>query len=533
VGRLTRLIPRLPEPAAATPGTRPRQGAFGAPILRPGPLRQGTSFRFLNRQGTVAEPPDWNAGEHAKLWLYNLHYFDWLREEAAPRRMAEDGEWIDKWIEHNPARYGVGWEPYPSSLRIVNWIVWFLTGGAATGSRLDSLATQVRHLARSVEYHLLGNHLLANAKALVFAGAFFEGAQADRWRLLGLNLLRRELPEQILADGAHFELSPMYHALILEDLLDLLGLGAVYPDALAQPSDALGLTDIAGRMARWLGAVVHPDGEIPFFNDATLGIAPSPTQLFAYAAMREIHVRPDTARCKVLQPSGYAVLRSAGLSVIFDCGRVGPDYLPGHAHADTLSFELSAARERVVVNSGTSTYAAGPDREWERSTRAHATVEIGGVSSAETWASFRVGRRPNVGAIEHGTAGDADWVECRHDGYAHLAGAPIHRRRVEGTTGSVRVTDWIEGAGRQRALGSLPIHPDMRVEAEKDGSYRITTRAGRAIDVIIAGPVHVDLVAGRFAPGFGIVIERPVIEWRWQGTLPVSVETHFRLLDAT
>ena len=35
-----------------------------------------------------------------------------------------------------------------------------------------SLATQVSHLFGSLEYHLLGNHLLENAKALIFAGCF-------------------------------------------------------------------------------------------------------------------------------------------------------------------------------------------------------------------------------------------------------------------------------------------------------------------------------------------------------------------------
>jgi hypothetical protein len=30
---------------------------------------------------------------------------------------------------------------------------------------------------------------------------------------------------------------------------------------------------------------------------------------------------------------------------------------------------------------------------------------------------------------------------------------------------------------------------------------------------------------GQFALGFGIVVPRPVIEWRWRGMLPLVVET--------
>ena len=76
---------------------------------------------------------------------------------------------------------------------------------------------------------LLGNHLFENAKALIFAGCFFEGAPADAWFECGAQVLGKELGEQILPDGGYFELSPMYHSIILEDILDLLSLQQAYP----------------------------------------------------------------------------------------------------------------------------------------------------------------------------------------------------------------------------------------------------------------------------------------------------------------
>ena len=46
--------------------------------------------------------------------------------------------------------------------------------------------------------------------------------------------------------------------------------------------------------------------------------------------------------------SGYiGTLDSCKL--IFDASPVGPDYIPGHAHADTLSFEFSIGKERVLL----------------------------------------------------------------------------------------------------------------------------------------------------------------------------------------
>jgi hypothetical protein len=38
---------------------------------------------------------------------------------------------------------------------------------------------QVRFLRKRLEVHLLGNHLFANAKALVFAGLYFSGDEAE------------------------------------------------------------------------------------------------------------------------------------------------------------------------------------------------------------------------------------------------------------------------------------------------------------------------------------------------------------------
>jgi hypothetical protein len=41
-----------------------------------------------------------------------------------------------------------------------------------------------------------------------------------------LQIVDSEIGEQILPDGGHFERSPMYHAMILEDCLDLLNICA-------------------------------------------------------------------------------------------------------------------------------------------------------------------------------------------------------------------------------------------------------------------------------------------------------------------
>lgn len=220
-----RLLTRLPGGAAdqsPAPPLRKRTGGWFMPVQRPRSLFENWRVTFLNEEGAISGAADWNDPAKPKLWLYNLHYFDGLAAPADDEHRALQRRLVARWIAENPAGHGNGWEPYPSSLRLVNWIKWSLSGEALDRAWLGSLAVQARWLARHIEWHLLGNHLLANAKALLFAGLFFDGPEAWRWFQQGLSIYEREIPRQILADGGHFELSPMYHAIILEDFLDVV-----------------------------------------------------------------------------------------------------------------------------------------------------------------------------------------------------------------------------------------------------------------------------------------------------------------------
>jgi uncharacterized heparinase superfamily protein len=189
----------------------------------------------------------WDDPALPKLWRYNLHYFDDLNAQDAALRNTLHVALMAQWVRENPPAGGSGWEPYPASLRIVNWIKWSLAGNALPAECVHSLAVQTRHLSRRLEFHLLGNHLFANAKALVFAGLFFAGGEAERWLSKGMAILEEQVPEQILADGGQFERSTMYHALALEDMLDLINLLRVAGRPVPQAWPG-----VAARMVAWL-----------------------------------------------------------------------------------------------------------------------------------------------------------------------------------------------------------------------------------------------------------------------------------------
>src|SRR5690606_6965016 len=102
-----------------------------------------TRFRLLNREEDLAIV-GWDDPQLAKLWRYNQHYFDDVIAEGWREREVWHQELIGRWIDDNPPGQGSGWEPYPTSLRIVNWIKWALARGALPTNTRMSLTVQVR-----------------------------------------------------------------------------------------------------------------------------------------------------------------------------------------------------------------------------------------------------------------------------------------------------------------------------------------------------------------------------------------------------
>ena len=468
-------------------------------------------FHFLNETRSMGEMSGWDDPAVSKLWRYNLHYFDDLNANAAADRASWHCALLDLWMsEVKPGPHSSGWEPYPTSLRIVNWIRWYLAGNELSESASQSLAVQARWLSRRLEHHLLGNHVWANAKGLVFAGVAFEGPESSRWLDRGLALVDREIGEQILADGGHFELSPMYHAIILNDLLELIALDLAMPNALPKGA-VLRWRGIVPRMLDWLNAMSHPDGDIALFNDAAFGVAPRAADLEAFAKRLGIAAPPLTDSGIVdLAASGYVRLQKIGAVLIADATEVGPTYLPGHAHADTLTFELSIGGERCVVNGGTSRYDTSPERLSQRGTASHNTVVVNGENSSEVWSSFRVARRASpVGkrVYEHD---EQQILECAHDGYTRLSPSCIHHRKWTLQDGRLLVEDWIEG-NFGTGTARYHLHPSVMVELVEPSSGLLHLPGGRRVQFKAHG-ARCLIAASRYHPGFNQSLHSQCIE---------------------
>lgn len=467
----------------------------------------GLRFRLRNREVAFEGHVDWDFADAGPLWAFDLHAFDWARRPAlapGPRRAL-----LLDWIERHPD--GVGWNAHPTSLRALAWTKLLATPGALGADAAPrmaiqaSLARQLDHLSRNLETHLLANHYLWNLLALTAAGIALDGPGAERWRGHEARLLA-ELLEQVPRDGLHCERSPMYHALVLEAVLDARNLLRARDGGAAEgASSRLGvaLEDAAARMLGALEVLTHPDGEIALFGDAAIGVAQPPGALRDYA--RELGVEPrGPATPGLLPDGGYARLDAGAFTLIASVAGPAPPHQPGHAHCDALAFELSFDGERVVTDTGVHEYIPGPLRDLSRATRSHATLEVGGCDQAELWAAHRVGGRPQV-ALEAMEDGKRIAASCA--GYA--TPNTRHVRVWELDAAGLTVHDALEGAPRRARL-ALPLAPGL--EPRLDGARaRVRLAGGTWLRLELSGGPPLRVVRSPYFPEFGRRIDRAVL----------------------
>ena len=484
-------------------------------------------------------PTDWlfSEPETDRLWRISLHYHAWAwrlasivkgQGQLADRADLLLREYLSDWIEHCsldvPGSRQLAWNAYAIGTRLGYWCrLYHLLGEAGRKSwgRLEqkflaSAWEQAEYLWRNVEWDLRGNHLLRDAVGLAWAGRFFAGMQAERWLKSATKLAVSQAEEQVLADGGHFERSPMYHVHVMEDLHTLAGL---VTDVRAERL----LTDIWQRMAEFLQWVRHPDGFIPLFNDGGLNGAPPPSELFAKGDSRLLEL-PRGGRW--FDSFGLVVWHGKTWSVFSDVGMIGPDYQPGHAHADTLTLEVSYQGKRLIVDPGTFGYNVQEYRRYDRGTVSHNSVCIDGTNSSEVWDAFRVGRRARPIGTEVVIVDDGLQIQATHSGYDHLSGRPRHIRRiVVCDPGAMKIVDVLQGVGVHEVEGGLLIAPDWDVSEDAEG-WHLRQGESELLVKVVGDGLDRQTLRRAYHPEYGREVLCPRLCWRGTLSLPRTVEIY-------
>ncbi len=397
-------------------------------------------FCFLNREHRFSGGADWNFMEEGLLWNYHLNSFVWLERLSAPEAA------VDALLQNRAAaQTKKGNEGYPTARRLRHGIRYVLLQQTRDAAVIRLLWNDAQLLAAAPEKHLNANHLLENYLSLWAAGIFFNHAFFLRSATAGL---LRELPQQFLKDGAHYERSTHYTAQLLAGILR----GLALQKRLGLPAEnnlADSCKSIVSRGLGWLAQVQFADGQMPAFGDAHRHLWPSLKALQGAAAELEIK-----ATGIPLSGSGYRSLESGDFSLRANVGTAGPRFQPGHSGADALSFALYFRGKPLLTDTGISTYARNARRQTERSTEAHNTVVVNGKDSAEVWASFRMGRRAQVALL----SSTDTVIEAEHNGYRNFG--VVHRRQFLLQEEVLKISDRLSGKPKAAWL-YLHFHPGV------------------------------------------------------------------------
>lgn len=378
------------------------------------------------------------------LWSFQLHSWEWAWSKLLVSAQRDHllTLWKD-WIEQVPVGRGLAWEPYPTSRRLVVWCaMWHLL---EADDFLPYIAQHAAFLRDHLEHDLDNNHLIANAKALAWAGLLFPTlAGAPKWREEGLSELWRALRQQVREDGGHVENSASYHVAVWLDALETARLC----DVLGEPVPTAARTRIMA-MRTFALALRRPDGRLPMLNDSIQDEPLPLSTLIAFSSEQwgqseadylqsrgDVVKMADTesptsvslANTQIVVFRAHTALHNTYL--LFDAGELGPLYCPGHGHADTLGIELWGKGQPLIMDPGTYQYVAGAWRDYFRSTVAHSTATVDGVDQSCFVGAFRVADLARSTLIDVGLQGVEQYATGQHDGYTRLADPVVHRRHI-------------------------------------------------------------------------------------------------------
>ena len=449
-------------------------------IFHPNSYFGNNKFSFLNLSKDFKTEIDWNTTLYGKLWTYNLNYFDFLNQNAIEVNVALG--LIKNYLSKDRILKD-GKEPYPISLRGINWIK-FLAKNKVSDQEIDqTLYNHFQILSHNLEYHLLGNHLLENGFSLLFGSYYFK---EEFFYKKAVEILKSELEEQILNDGGHFELSPMYHQIILFRLLDSIQL--IKLNSWKKDDLFIFLEEKAFQMLSWLNKVTFKNGDIPMVNDSSHGIAPSTKELIVYG--KELGIQLGNID---LDESGYRMFKKNRFELFVDVGNVGPTYQPGHVHSDTFNFILYINENPIFVDTGVSTYEKNELRQKERSTTSHNTVQIEDIEQTQVWGGFRVAKRAEVIELK-----EDNFLQATHNGYKFLGIEHTRKFQIEGDV--IRIEDEITNGNAYKLVAFFHLHPTIENVSIENSKVLISDQR---IELFFKGEsVVIEKGSYRFATGF-------------------------------
>lgn len=456
---------------AVAPDSWPGDPAIGQRLIMGELLARGSA-------GAVApdsQDPPWRRASAARHWLDALNGFSWLRDlrdcgDPAGATLAV--RLVDDWSNREWRWSATSWRRDVLAERIVSWIRHYdwLASAADPGFParfVFSLARQRQHLRRALRTGLVGHEAVAALKAIIYADLAFlrDGRRFERSLDQSLARLGRFVKRYVLHDGIVSERAPHLQLAVLRHLVDVQS--ALVSAERPVPAELVAAIE---RMAPMLRFFRHGDGGLALFNGSWEADRTIVDLVLARSGSGES--APVSALI-----SGFQRLTAGTSLVIVDSGSPPGRGMDGIAHAGTLSFEMSAAHERLIVNCGTHPGAPRDWRRFMRFTAAHSTAVVDDTNSTEITDHGSLEYRAGNVLIDRAENDGAQWLDMCHDGYRSLYGM-IHRRRLwlSADGGDLRGEDTFTGPdGRpvtvpdRRFIVRFHLHPAVKATLAQSG----------------------------------------------------------------
>jgi len=509
--------------------------------------------------------PDPTRGADVKF-PWELSRGQWLIPVAQAWRLTSQPQFADytrnvmeHWIARNPYGWGINWaSTMEAAMRVITWC-WLYRQMADAPAWQDAnfrfrflraLYLQLVFVRRFIEVSdVNGNHLTADAAALVLGGVFFARGRPRRWMRQGWQILNREIERQVYADGVDFEGSTAYHRLVCE--LFHLAADAIHADGERVPP---GYIQRLLRMADYTEAYLQPDGLAPVIGDnddaraLPLGGQPARDHRYLPAIVRRRWApealtdawTESAAEClwwwgdapltavpkrlpesRIFPEGGVAILRSSVDHVYFCCSPLGLAGRGGHSHNDCLSFAAVLDGHRLIEDPGCPAYTGDPVlRNRFRSTAVHSTPQISDeeinrfISPTVLW-FLHLDAHPDVRAWED--SGPSTTVVGSHTGYLRLKPAVtvVRTLTLDKIRHSLTWADALEPDAGQSLRVPLQLSPG--VHAEKDGRDRVVLHHGGSAFELLwqAGDGWtLEMEPGAVAPKYGKVFDAVRLVWK-------------------
>ena len=437
------------------------------------PLKHWSRINYLKQDIAGDKKVTWELNRHQHFVTLGQAYWLTGDEKFSEAFVTQATSWMDA----NPPKLGINWA---SSLEVAfRSIAWLWAINLFAGSPMLNGSFKLRllkyllahafHLESYLSHYFSPNtHLTGEALGLFYLGATFpEFKRAEKWKETGLGVLVEQLNRQVRRDGVYFEQTSYYHRYTADFYFHLLILARDLKIGLPEEVESK-----LAQMITHLMWITRPDGSSPLVGDddggqllrlgprrsddfrdtVSLGAALfnrgdwkhvagrasvelvwllGPAALEHYERLRSYE---PVELSRVFRDSGWCLMRDGWASdsryVMMDCGAHG-SLGCAHSHADALSFEFSAIGKNWIIDPGTYTYTGDRAlRNWFRSTEAHNTVTIDGISQSVEAGPFSWEQSANS-VIDDSIADQGfDYLEASHDGYKRLVDPVRHSRTV-------------------------------------------------------------------------------------------------------